>query len=306
MREKKEVQSFYDHIGWQKEGEGAFADAQQFEDLRPVSRDYIHNCHLHNCHLRLHKYLKHNGQYFLDVASGPLQYPEYLTYSEGFEDRLCVDISRLALKEPKKKLGDKGVYLLADITRLPLKDGSINAAVSIHTIYHVPANEQLAALHELYRVLRPESSAVVVYSWGNHSLLMNLAIGPLKPWQILKERIPRMLGTLTKSHSTKAPDDARPKLYFHAHRYQHFAKQTQLSNFDVSVWRSVSPIFTKTYVHSWLLGKQVLAMIYWLEDRFPRIAGDLDSIQFLSSTNAFSSRSHTSHRLDCSPRLKGS
>ena len=268
MREKKEVQSFYDQIGWQKEGKGPFADALQFEDLRPVSRDYIHKCHL-----RLSRYLKHSGQYFLDVASGPLQYPEYLTYSEGFDSRICADISRLALEEARKKLGDRGVYLLADITRLPLKDSSVDAAVSIHTVYHVPANEQLAALHELHRVLRPESSAVVVYSWGNHSLLMNLTVGPLRPWRILREHIPRILGSLMKRRSANASEDARPKLYFHAHRHQYFARQTQLSSFDVSVWRSVSPVFTKTYVHSWLLGKQVLALIYWLEDRFPRIAG---------------------------------
>jgi hypothetical protein len=76
-----------------------------------------------------------------------------------------------------------------------------------------------------------------------------------------------------KSRSANVSEDARPKLYFHAHRHQYFAKQTQLSNFDVSVWRSVSPVFTKTYVHSWLLGKQVLALIYWLEDRFPHITG---------------------------------
>ena len=33
------------------------------------------------------------GDLFLDAGSGPVQYPEYLTYSEGYRYRVCADIS---------------------------------------------------------------------------------------------------------------------------------------------------------------------------------------------------------------------
>ena len=35
------------------------------------------------------------GNHFLDFASGPLQYPEYIKYSKNFKIRHCVDLMRL-------------------------------------------------------------------------------------------------------------------------------------------------------------------------------------------------------------------
>ena len=270
MKDKREVRDFYDQVGWQKAGEGLYADAVQFEDLRPVSRDYIHKCHL-----RVTRYLKPAGKYFLDVASGPIQYPEYLTYSNNFETRICVDISLLALQEARRKLGSKGAYVLADVAHLPLKDCSVDGAVSLHTIYHVPEDEQHLALREIHRVLKPGATAAVVYSWGSHSPLMNLLLSPPIMVQKLKACAIRFVG---KRHGMPTANTAHAplqKLYFHAHDYTYFANQAWGFDFNISVWRSVSVPFTKRYVHGWLLGRQILSLIYWLEDRFPHAAGRL-------------------------------
>ncbi len=118
---KQSVQAFYDQIGWQQSDGGAFADADIFEDLRPVSKDYIHNCHL-----RVKHHLDNEGTYLLDAASGPIQYPAYLTYSENYTYRICADISIVALKAAKRKIGDKGIYLLCDVVHLPLKDDTVS------------------------------------------------------------------------------------------------------------------------------------------------------------------------------------
>ena len=107
----------------------------------------------------------------LDAGSGPVQYPEYLTYSNGFDFRICVDISFLALKEAQKKIGMKGIYILGDVTNIPLQDNVVDGAVSLHVIYHVPKEEQVTAIRELHRVLKPASSAALVYSWPNSSLM---------------------------------------------------------------------------------------------------------------------------------------
>lgn len=270
MKVKRDVQDFYDQIGWQKVEEELFTDALENEDLRPVSKDYIHKCHL-----RVNRYLKPSGKYFLDVASGPIQYPEYLSYSNGFDTRICIDISLLALKEARRKLGDKGIYILADITNLPLKDSSVDAVLSLHTIYHVPEDEQGVAFREIYRVLKPGSSAVVVYSWGINSPLMNLTLFPFKIMQMLKAFVIRILSKRNNTRLMKSSEDYQPKLYFHAHNYKYLARQIRGFDFDISVWRSVSVSFTKTYIHSYLFGKQALALIYWLEDKFPYMAGRL-------------------------------
>jgi len=38
---KQDVREFYDQVGWQQVSEGVYQNAR-YEDLRPVSREYIH------------------------------------------------------------------------------------------------------------------------------------------------------------------------------------------------------------------------------------------------------------------------
>ena len=71
------------------------------------------------------KYLRQGGKYILDVASGGIPQPEYLQYSEAFEKRICIDLSFVALQQARKKLGSKGIYILGDITNLPLRDDAL-------------------------------------------------------------------------------------------------------------------------------------------------------------------------------------
>ena len=42
---KQKVREFYDEIGWSRESSGYYQNAR-YEDLRPVSAEYIHKCHL--------------------------------------------------------------------------------------------------------------------------------------------------------------------------------------------------------------------------------------------------------------------
>ena len=109
---KQQVREFYDQIGWSQVGDGLYQNAR-YEDLRPVSRDYIHNCHL-----RVNRHLSPSGDFLLDAGSGPVQWPEYLAYSENYRYRLCADISITALKEARSKLGERGLYVVADIANL--------------------------------------------------------------------------------------------------------------------------------------------------------------------------------------------
>ena len=69
---KQNVREFYDQVGWQQVSEGVYQNAR-YEDLRPVSREYIHKCHM-----RVKNHLPDHGRFLLDAGSGPIQYPEYL------------------------------------------------------------------------------------------------------------------------------------------------------------------------------------------------------------------------------------
>ena len=79
---KQQVREFYDRIGWTQLSDGLYQNAR-YEDLRPVSRDYIHKCHL-----RVSRHLASHGRFMLDAGSGPVQWPEYLVYSQGYQYRV--------------------------------------------------------------------------------------------------------------------------------------------------------------------------------------------------------------------------
>ncbi|MCS6812962.1 MAG: class I SAM-dependent methyltransferase [Cyanobacteria bacterium] len=268
---KTDVQAFYDQVGWTEVTDNVFTDAARFEDLRPVAQEYIHRCNM-----RVRRYLPAKGDFLLDIASGPLQHPDYITYSENYHYRICGDISLVALQAARRKLGDRGIYLLCDITCIPLQDNVVDSFVSLHTIYHVPAEEQALAFTELHRVLKPNRTGVVVYSWGPYSWLMLATLLPIKLintckrlwqvniWKRLQQRLHPQPSTTQE-----------PLLYFHPQPYC-WVKQVIASQLtiDIFTWRSVSVLFTKAYAHE-RLGRALLRLVYQLEEQLPRLMGRL-------------------------------
>ncbi|HZK82724.1 MAG TPA: class I SAM-dependent methyltransferase [Humisphaera sp.] len=274
--EKAAVQSFYDQIGWKRDEKGDFEDAVIWEDLRPVSADY-----LRKCHLRLNHYLKPTGNYLLDVASGPVQYAEYLSYSKGYNHRICMDISIQALREARRKVGDKGVYILGDITNLPLHTDSLDAVISLHTIYHVPLDEQAKAFEELYRVLKTGRSGVIVYTFSD-APLKQWATKPAKWWNLarnsalgkfVKQRILGRKPTLPTPRAPKKDDTNGVPFYFHAHPLEWFRSKAWTFPIDIVVWRSVNVWFLRTYIQPKRCGRFLLSIIYGIESIFPRLTG---------------------------------
>ena len=259
--EKKAAQAFYNEFGWQKSGD-LFKDTERFEDTRPVSADYIHRCHV-----RVGRHLPKQGAYLLDVASGPVQFPEYEAYSQNFEKRVCVDLSLAALRAAQEKLGKRAIYLLGDITRLPIRDDACDAGISLHTIYHVPADEQRKAFHELRRAVRSDGPALVVYNWGHHCFMMEVAMLPFKlikwPGQLVRR--------LTKGR--KKRKNAKGGLYYHPHPPAWVRAELTDLRPEFRAWRSVSVPWLRKYVQPWLLGRLLLRMVFRAEETCPNLAG---------------------------------
>jgi len=258
--DKKLVQNFYNQRGWHTDDSGNYEDAVIFEDLRDVSKEY-----LKKCHDRVSRFLNPSGKYMLDAASGALQYEDYLQYSTNYKYRICVDLSFQALSEVKRKLGDKALCILCDMTKLPFKDNVMDGFISLNTIYHIPKDEQVTAITELYRVLAEKGKGVVVYDWYKHSPWMNFWLLPFRGTVFIKNRVTDVLRKATGSGKQNK------MLYFHAHNYEYFKKN--LPPFKLKVWRSVSVPFMKGYIHSWLFGKQILNWIYNKEEKQPEKCG---------------------------------
>jgi hypothetical protein len=272
---KQSVKEFYDSVGWRGIGEGLYQNAR-YEDLRPVSREYIHRCHL-----RVARHLQESGRFLLDAGSGPIQYPEYLEYSAGYQKRVCLDISNLALKEARGRIGDHGIFVVGDIANLPFACNVFDGLVSLHTVHHLPPNEQEMAFMEFLRVLSSGRGAVVVYSWGQSALLARLAKRPIQLINSLIEgyRKLRKIEVDVKLPSGSRPDGSTDHLIRATGTYTHkfgyvWAKEhlAFLPHLDIRIWRSLSTAMLRSFFHG-LLGSFMLRIVYWFEERSPHLMG---------------------------------
>ncbi len=225
--------------------------------MRSVSQGYRHACHM-----RVKQFLEPHGELLLDAASGPVQYREYLSYSEAYQHRVCVDFSWKALDAARQKLGDHGLYVLADITQLPFADETFDGVVSLHTIYHVPLDEQPTAFFELYRTLRAGKTGAIVYAW-KQPLLLKL----IQKVRSIPKKIQKILST--KSFRSK------PSLYFRPRTYRQTVGilQEQQINFEIRSWRSASVPFLRNFIPDNQVGRKILSMLYQLEENFPHALG---------------------------------
>jgi ubiquinone/menaquinone biosynthesis C-methylase UbiE len=285
---KREVRQFYDQVGWQLVSDDVYQNAR-YEDLRPVSREYIHRCHL-----RVARNLKPSGQLLLDAGSGPIQYPEYLEYSKGYGHRVCADISITALREARKRIEDHGLYVVCDIANLPFRPNAFDGVVSLHTIHHIPEGEHRQAYNELYRVLEPECSAVVVNGWP-YSRLMNVADPFIRLSNRMRGIIRRLSGSRDSgsknSRSRNSPpqrmnkqtqmaahkrENGKPKGTFTERNDVVWVKHQVGSSMPVEilVWRSVSVRFLRSLIHPRTGGRWWLRLLFWIEERFPHFFGE--------------------------------
>jgi len=240
------VKGFYDGVGW-ADIDGHSVDADLWEDLRPVARRYVSNCRL-----RILDHLpRAGGEGLLDAASGPVQYPEYLLYSRGFAKRFCVDLSSKALVQARQRLGDHGEYLNVNILELPFRDDFFDAAVSLHTIYHIDMHQQEMAVRELLRVTRRGGLLIIVYA-NPHSL-----------FQVL--RLPLVWFKSRRRH--------RPSpLYYHAHPLSWWQRFLTAADLKMVPWRAVTAVESKLFIPNNALGSRIFAALNWFEEHCPRVA----------------------------------
>ena len=82
----------------------------------------------------------------------------------GYDQVIVLDYSRTMLKEAQAQLGTEEhyVYVAADIYRLPLAEGSCDAAVMERVIHHIA--DVPAALQQIRSVLAPDSPFVLEFA----------------------------------------------------------------------------------------------------------------------------------------------
>ena len=271
---KQQVRDFYDQVGWHELSEGLYQNAR-YEDLRPVSRAYIHLCHL-----RVSHHLASGGHYLLDAGSGPIQYPEYLEYSKGYRYRVCADISIQALVEARKRIESHGLFVVSDIANLPFAPDVFDGIVSLHTVHHLSIDEHPRAYNEMFRVLKPSRSAVIVNGWhqpGLENVLRRLRKFTLRVQGFINYRIlkrptrPEVINPLGSIQGNESPKST----FVQKNHPSWFKKEIgSLFPTEILVWRSVSVKDLRTFVHDGWGGRRILRILFWLEERFPHWFGE--------------------------------
>jgi SAM-dependent methyltransferase len=244
----EQVKRLYDDSGWTMVGDATY-DADTSEDLRPGSSRYVAACRS-----RVLRHLPKHGQRLLDMASGPVQYPEYLAFSEGFDVRVCVDLSQRALDMAKAKLGTRGEYHVGDF--LELKIEPVDAAISLHTIYHIHKDRQEAAVRKLIALTRPGGTIVIVYS--NPAYLISALFSPLR-------RLTRLVSRRAVSGDTPG------SIYFFRYPLSWWDRFRDTGAVTIYPWRTFSTREQKVLFPNNRLGARLLAALFALEDRFPRL-----------------------------------
>jgi ubiquinone/menaquinone biosynthesis C-methylase UbiE/uncharacterized protein YbaR (Trm112 family) len=258
---KKRVFDYYNEVEYKiKDFLKIYEDSPKWVDFREVSSAYIRNSFT-----KASKYYPPTGKYLLDIASGPIGLPEYMALSNGYEFRICIDISINALIQAKintERAGKKGIFICGDITNIPIQENSCDTVLCQHTLYHVPKNDQFTAVSEMYRVAKHESKIVIIYSWFYHSWFMNISLNLIQIYRVLRHFAGKLYVHLFKS---------KPRLYFYSHSPRWFRKSFPFSNnIEFYCWRSTNKYFLNLYVHNWFFGKQFLDKLMKIEEKRTR------------------------------------
>jgi len=260
-RDSTGVQRFYDEYGWIKNQTGSYNDTADFTDMRAVTAYYSRACNR-----RITRQLR-SGRYLLDAASGAIPHQDYIRFSARYDFRICLDFSITAMREAKAKLGNKGLYVLGDITCRPFASDSIDDVISLHTIYHVPRAMAATAVNELVRVIRAGGRVVIVATWASSALLQVImkgrsALGKLRRALLARPR-PVAFADTQQAH----------ELYYAPYDYNRYCSEIA-SRHDarLRLWSATSTPFPKYFFANNRFGLLSAKLVLAAEQLFEPLA----------------------------------
>jgi len=241
------VKEFYDNEGWEFSNANSH-DAVINENLSEVASTYVSKVRL-----RIKEHLGF-GENLLDIGCGPIQYEEYAAYSELFNLRICVDLSKKALKVAEQRIGLKGKYIVGDYLSLPpLNFAPYDGATLINVLYHVDKDLQSTLVRKILSELNPGKKLVIVYSNPNtiSAVVTQAAV-------IVKHLFLRIFN----KQNAKELDNP---IYFYRHKQKFWKQFSDTATIEILSWRTFSPPLEKLIFRKSLMGDKGLRMLFWLE-----------------------------------------
>ena len=193
----------------------------------------------------------------LDVLLGFLHhlehYEEYLAYSDNFQTRICVDLSKRALVEAERKLGSRGVYLQGDYLQMTeLHAKPLDGATLINVLYHVEKDLQEVMVNTILGSLNRGARLVIVYSnpWSFSSIMTRSAL-------LVKRNFAK--------YFSKSSQVSKNPIYFYRHNLSFWNRFNNVANVQLKAWRSFDPSIEKFIFREKLFGKYFLEILFRLE-----------------------------------------
>lgn len=233
------VKKFYDTTGWKKQSKN-FLDAEIFEDLRDCANEYVKKCRL-----RLLKHIPKKGNNILDFASGPIQYEEYLKYSENFKYRYCVDFSSDAINQAKKKLKDHGKYFCDNFMNINFEENFFDCSLCIHTLYHLHKSIQKQTVEKMIKITKSNKPVIILYSNSNN-----------------------IISKLKKKLNLNSINYVNPHIYFYCHEINWWNQFKIYGDVKIYPWRSFASQHQKILFPDNFFGKILLKILFVLENIF--------------------------------------
>lgn len=243
---KQSVKDFYDNEGWKYAGENS-RDAIINENLTEVASNYVHLVRM-----RIFDAIG-SGLNLLDVGCGPIQYREYIKYSQNYTKRVCVDLSSEALKLAKEKIGEHGDFIIGDYLSLPTpKSAPFDGATLINVLYHVKREDQEKLVRKILSDLNPGAKLVIVYS------------NPHSPSAIITKILVKAKKQLT---ARKNGDTHENPIYFFRFPLNYWKRFEDVAEVQIRAWRTFSPALEKLLFRKRLFGAGLLRIILKFENQ---------------------------------------
>lgn len=151
----KNVRKFYDTYGWKSEtGCGQYLNDKRYGPPEATFKDEK------GCEARYWSYFDDGGKLFLDAGCGAKPITQI---GHKFQRHVCVDLSFTGLTEARRKVGDQGYYVVADLSALPFKEQVFDGVIASYCLYQLENDAQVSAVKEFYRVARKNKMVIVFY-----------------------------------------------------------------------------------------------------------------------------------------------
>jgi SAM-dependent methyltransferase len=263
------VRQFYDERGWQPVDAETYVDTQLYGDHRPFVMAYIARTKA-----RVAAVLAPTGRLFLDLGCGAR--PE-MALSSAYARHVCVDFSLAGLSEARRKLGERGLYVMADVTALPFAPHQFDAVVSSHVIYHIPGQaNQARAFREVHRMIAPGRAAAVLYANPYHVRYLDLTWG----WKEAFHNARRLLGDLAarlrgRPHwaADRPGEEIVPagELFYKAYPPPWVKRFLPPGATEIRCLGWLTRPFTRRWCRDTAFWRGFLRAVAWLEDRLPHL-----------------------------------